>query len=98
MFAIGPEAEPPVEIFSEALRVTTPEGLDLLAQWKTGNVGSSRAIILEGGGARKIFTWDATAQRYALDEAASAKHSAQPNKSGGIVPSGGGDDVPSPNP
>ncbi len=68
----------PHAVFDERLTITTPEGLNLIPDWKTGSVGSKRAIFLDGAGTLRVFTWDSAIRRFVLDEAETAKRAPKP--------------------
>lgn len=58
------------EIFAANLKVKTPEGLDIAARWAKGEYKGAKAIILDGAGTKKIFTWNRAAGRYTYNEVA----------------------------
>lgn len=68
----------PHPVFDEQLTITTPEGLSLIPEWKTGAVGARRAIFLDGAGTMRVFTWDGAARRFVFDEAETAKRAPKP--------------------
>ncbi len=68
----------PHAIFDEHLSITTPEGLTLIPEWKTGAVAGKRALFFDGAGTLRVFTWDATARRFVFDEAETAKRAPKP--------------------
>ncbi len=64
----------PQEIFAEQMKVTTPEGLSLVPEWKLGAIGKTRAIIFDGAGTKIIHTWDGAAKRFTLNAEETKKH------------------------
>ncbi len=68
----------PNAVFSEQLVITTPEGLKLIPEWKTGSVGGERAIFLDGTGTIRIFTWDTATRRFVFDKAETLKRAPKP--------------------
>ncbi len=68
----------PHEVFGERLVITTPEGLTLIPAWKTGSVGDRRAILMDGAGTIRVYTWDGATRRFTFDEAETAKRAPKP--------------------
>ena len=68
----------PHPIFSERLAITTPEGLVLIPEWKTGSVGGKRAVFLDGAGTIRVWTWDGATRRFVFDEAETQKRAPKP--------------------
>ncbi len=66
------------EVFSERLVIKTPEGLELIPEWRAGSVEAKRAILLDGAGTFRIFTWAPSTQTFAFDEAATAARNPKP--------------------
>ena len=66
------------EIFSTSLKVKTPEGLDIAARWGLGEYKGAKAIILDGAGTKKIFTWNRAAKRFTYNEVATAAVAPKP--------------------
>ena len=58
VFLLPASGGEPVEVFSDHLKVKTPEGLDIAARWTTAKVEGANAIVLDGAGTKKIYTWD----------------------------------------
>ncbi|MCA9544104.1 MAG: hypothetical protein KC613_06925 [Myxococcales bacterium] len=65
-------------VFDERLSVTTPEGLTIIPDWRAGMEGTKRAILLDGAGSFKVFTWDPGTQRFVLDQAATDARNPKP--------------------
>lgn len=88
------------EIFAANLKVKTPEGLDIAARWALGEYKGAKAIILDGAGSKKIFTWNRAAGRYTYNEVATnamkPKPAAAPTPTATPDPlaTPGGDDAP----
>lgn len=68
----------PTEIFATSLKVKTPEGLDIAARWGLGDYKGAKAIILDGAGTKKIFTWNRAAKRFTFNEVATAAVAPKP--------------------
>ena len=66
------------EIFATSLKVKTPEGLDIAARWGLGEYKGAKAIILDGAGTKKIFTWNRAAKRFTYNEVATAEVAPKP--------------------
>jgi hypothetical protein len=71
-------------VFDEKLVVKTAEGLELIPEWRAGKIDDQPAIVLDGAGTYRIFTWSQREQRFTFDEAATKKRN----------PSTGGDEAP----
>ena len=84
VLATAPSDEPPAEVLSIPLTVKTPEGLELIASWKAAKLNGEAAIVLEGGGARRIFVWSAAAGQFEFNEEASRQLSVKPKQA--VVP------------
>lgn len=65
----GGSAEP-LEVFSDLLSVKTPEGIDINARWSVGTHDNNPAIILDGAGTRKFYSWSRTEKKFLYNEAA----------------------------
>lgn len=78
LFGFPGDGRPPREVLGEALRVETPEGLEMIAEWRTGDLGGRRVVVFEGAGTKRIFAWDEAAGRFAFDAAATAAHNPKP--------------------
>lgn len=69
-FSYSDGSPKPIEVFATSLKVKTPEGLDIAATWGLGDYKGARAIILDGAGTKKIFTWNRAAKRYTFNAVA----------------------------
>jgi hypothetical protein len=69
-FSYSDGSPKPIEVLSTSLKVKTPEGLDIAATWGLGEYKGARAIILDGAGSKKIFTWNRAAKKYTYNEVA----------------------------
>jgi hypothetical protein len=78
VFAYAPGVERARELFAEALRVTTAEGLTIVPTWKTGAIDGKRAIIYDGAGTYAIYTFDSGTRTFTFDEAATAAKNPKP--------------------
>lgn len=78
VFAYAPGVERARELFAEALKVTTAEGLTIVPTWKTGAVNGKRAIIYDGAGTYAIYTFDPASRTFTFDEAATADKNPKP--------------------
>ena len=65
-------------VFDERLSVTTPEGLTIIPDWRAAMVDKQRGILLDGAGSYKVFTWDASSQRFTLNQAATDARNPKP--------------------
>lgn len=65
-------------VFDERLSVTTPEGLTIIPDWRPASVDKKRAILLDGAGSFKVFTWSPGTQRFVLDQAATDARNPKP--------------------
>ncbi|MGK0360953.1 MAG: hypothetical protein ACI9U2_003267 [Bradymonadia bacterium] len=77
-FSYSSAASVPTEIFSTSLKVKTPEGIDIAARWGLGDYKGAKAIILDGAGTKKIFTWNRAAKRFTYNEVATAAVAPKP--------------------
>jgi hypothetical protein len=94
LFTFPGQGSAPREILDEELRVKTPEGLDMVAQWQTASMGEKRAIVVEGAGTKRIYTWDASNNRFQFDEAATAQVNPKPPPAPEQPPAAAAEDVP----
>ncbi|MCB9549905.1 MAG: hypothetical protein H6706_29205 [Myxococcales bacterium] len=63
----SPEAQ---EIFADHLKVKTPEDLEIAARWGKGSYEGAKAIVLDGAGSKKVYTWNRAAKRFTFNEVA----------------------------
>jgi hypothetical protein len=94
LFTFPGQGSAPREILDEELRVKTPEGLEMVAAWQTASLGDKRAIVVEGAGTKRIFTWDASNNRFQFDEAATAQVNPKPPPPPEQPPAAAAEDVP----
>lgn len=78
IFSTAPGQPKPRDLFSQRLLVKTPEGLEIVPTWKTGQVEGRRAIFFDGAGTWKIFTWNGDAKVFVFDEEATKAKNPKP--------------------
>jgi len=74
-YSVGSE---PKELFNEQLKVITPEQLEIIAEWKSGRVMGTPAILFQAAGVARIFTWDSSSGRFLFNEAATTAQNPKP--------------------
>lgn len=78
IFTYGADAASLKEILAANLKVKTPEGLEIAATWRMGDFKGAKAVILDGAGSKKIFTWNRAAGRYTYNEVATNELAPKP--------------------
>lgn len=78
IFSVTLSEAGPRDLLSESLKLTTPENVQLFAEWKSGTAEGKRAVIFEAGGQHRIFTWNDGDKRFDFNEAATTAANPKP--------------------